>query len=603
CANFSFRGAGIGHIFNILDNGNLDFRVSPGGDPSSANSALFIANNGNIGIGTTNPTAKLEIAGTTSTISNSSGNLTISSVSNLILSPTGNAGIGTTLPGLKLDVQDSQAATSAAQIFNTNTGVDADGLIVKLGNNSTSVVNSTNHFISFETSGIGIIGSIQGNGGKGLTYATNGVADFAEYLPKDENEDIPFGSIVCLGTDGKVHPCQGGTFTVAGVTSGNPAFLGGKNQGNASIPVALVGQVIVFVSNKNGAINAGDKITISDIPGVGVKATKLVLKICAAVGRALEPFNGTLGKIMVLVNISESTGLAYEQMDNLFMFKMAENGKTLFVDSKGNEVVSFDENGNATFKGSIEANKISANQIEGLTVLTNELITDKISKVAGASTSDQASTSSQSAVLSKLLNRDNNISILADLIVDQNATVNLNMNVLGKLAVEKGIIVSGPAKFKDETIFEKLVTFISKVVFKDDVKFDGTATFNKDTAGTAIVRKGADTVEIIFEKEFKNTPIITASVILDKENDQEKQKQTEQVTLGSDAKYVLANRNSKGFTIKLNNPTKIDMQFSWTAFSIDNPTTFESKPVVTPTVIPIISITPETQIASPSATN
>ena len=60
---------------------------------------------GNFGIGLSNPSAKLDIAGASSTISNTVGNIYINPTTDLILNQSsGNVGIGTTSPGAKLDV-------------------------------------------------------------------------------------------------------------------------------------------------------------------------------------------------------------------------------------------------------------------------------------------------------------------------------------------------------------------------------------------------------------------------------------------------------------------------------------------------------------------
>lgn len=201
----------------------------------------------------------------------------------------GNVGIGTTTPLFRLDIRDSQTATAAAQIFNTSTGTDADGLVLKLGNTSTSAVASTNHFLSFETAGIGIVGSVQGNDGTGVTYATSGIADFAEYVKKDQNQNIPFGSVVCFDNNGLAVKCDTENNKIIGVASERPAFLGGKNLGNGSIAVGLIGQVETFVANLNGEIKAGDILTASDIPGVAVKTTKAG----QVIGKALENLNTT----------------------------------------------------------------------------------------------------------------------------------------------------------------------------------------------------------------------------------------------------------------------------------------------------------------------
>jgi hypothetical protein len=61
--NFSLSGAGTAHTFNILDNGTLNFQGYPAGDGANNSSILFLANNGNVGIGTTAPAKKLDVFG------------------------------------------------------------------------------------------------------------------------------------------------------------------------------------------------------------------------------------------------------------------------------------------------------------------------------------------------------------------------------------------------------------------------------------------------------------------------------------------------------------------------------------------------------------
>ena len=58
------------------------------------------------------------------------------------------------------------------------------------------------------------------------------------------------------------------------------------------------------VSTINGSIKAGDPITSSDIPGVGMKATKAG----QIIGKTLEPYDNpdpnVIGKILVFINLS-----------------------------------------------------------------------------------------------------------------------------------------------------------------------------------------------------------------------------------------------------------------------------------------------------------
>ena len=219
-----------------------------------------------------------------------------------ILNKAGTVGIGTDTPLFKLDVQDLQDATAAAQIYNTSAASTAAGLIIKLGNLSSTAVATSSHFLSFETAGIGIVGSVRGIGtGKGVTYATEGIADFAEYLKKDQNQAIPFGSVVCLNSAGLTVACDDNNNKIIGVASEHPAFLGGENLGDNSIAVGLTGQIETLVAGQNGTIKAGDMLTASNIPGVAVKAT--------ATGQVI-------GKALEDLSIDETKVVGYYSPDN-----------------------------------------------------------------------------------------------------------------------------------------------------------------------------------------------------------------------------------------------------------------------------------------------
>ena len=80
---------------------------------------------GNVGIGSTAPGAKLDVGGTTSTIANVSGNLSIVPASNLIITK-GNVGIGTTGPGDKLQVNGNAGFGGAG--FNAPGGTSGQGI-------------------------------------------------------------------------------------------------------------------------------------------------------------------------------------------------------------------------------------------------------------------------------------------------------------------------------------------------------------------------------------------------------------------------------------------------------------------------------------------
>ena len=327
-SNLSLTTAGKG-LFTIQSASSGDIRFFSALNTLSSNGDLKISGNLNL----SSPSAVTTFSGIKYTWPNSgqangyflqtngSGTLSwaqLPTMTNWWNQTGGNVGIGTANPNFRLDIQDSQAATAAAQIFNKDSGANSSGLIVKLGN-SSSTTSATNKWVAFEQSGIGIVGVIKGNDSNGVTFQTNGIADFAEYLKKDENQKIEYGSVVCINSNGLTSPCTDSNQNIVGVASEHPSFLGGENLGERSVPVGLVGEVLTKVSNINGDIKSGDLLTSSTIPGVSAKA----IKPTAMIGRALESFDSSdcttsyssenfglitsnkicTGKILILLNI------------------------------------------------------------------------------------------------------------------------------------------------------------------------------------------------------------------------------------------------------------------------------------------------------------
>lgn len=370
-------------------------------------------------------------------------------------------GIGTILPSFRLSVEDSKDSTPISQIYNTDAGTDADGLSIKLGNTSGSAVDNSNHFINFETVGLGEVGSIRGNGSNGIQVVNGSFADWAEYFDKDQNEQIPFGSIVCIRNDGKTTACDDYENKIIGVASEHPTVIAGKNKGDLSIAVGLTGIVKVFVSNENGSIKPGDLITSSASSGIGIKASDKGM----IVGRALESYESIneneVGSILVVLQISQynpeyefskdgdlalinqpqislnPTDQSYAQIGeingdlsgalsiklendklNIFnsqlsanSYQLTANSLVASIDGKGNASFAGDiEARNASFSGTLRAGKIIADEIEGLdekiaslaaqTNITN--ITNIYNNVASSSSELATDISSSSALIESL---------------------------------------------------------------------------------------------------------------------------------------------------------------------------------------------------------
>jgi hypothetical protein len=84
---------------------------------------------------------------------------------------------------------------------------------------------------------------------------------------------------------------------VIGIVSTKPGIILGEGERDAmpiaKYPIALSGRVPVKVSDANGPIFAGDRIVLSDVPGVGVRESSSTPFGAVVVGIALEGFDGT----------------------------------------------------------------------------------------------------------------------------------------------------------------------------------------------------------------------------------------------------------------------------------------------------------------------
>ncbi|MEI6327447.1 MAG: hypothetical protein WCO78_05015, partial [Candidatus Roizmanbacteria bacterium] len=145
--------------------------------------------------------------------------------------------------------------------------------------------------------------------------------------------------------------------------------------------------------------------------------------------------------------------------------------------------------------------------------------------------------------------------------------------------------------FKIETVFESAVTFVESVTFKGRVTYE-----DKDAAGYAVIKTGADHVDVLFAKAYSVKPIVVASA------------------QDPSATYFVKSVSETGFTIQLYDDAIIDTTYSWIAQAAPNAMTTYSSDVTSPTptavstISPAISITPTipsaqvTEMATPTVT-
>ncbi|HXY18036.1 MAG TPA: hypothetical protein VEH48_01290, partial [Candidatus Nitrosopolaris sp.] len=119
-------------------------------------------------------------------------------------------------------------------------------------------------------------------------------------------------------------------------------------------------------------------------------------------------------------------------------------------------------NGNLFVHGTIYADKIEANQIEGLQIYTDELgsLQQQLNAVKADTTTANGSGGSEDSSSSESSS-------------GSDGALSLDISA-------SGLTVGGDATFQGNVFFYKLVTFVQKTVFNDDVTFGGHIT----TAGT-----------------------------------------------------------------------------------------------------------------------
>jgi hypothetical protein len=180
------------------------------------------------------------------------------------------------------------------------------------------------------------------------------------------------------------------------------------------------------------------------------------------------------------------------------------------------------------------------------------------------------------------------------------ATVSGDLRVQGNGLVE-GILHVADTLFANNVIVNGISDFFGNTVFHNNVTFEKTPTFNSDTAGIAVIKKGYDHVDVNFSKPYDQTPIINASITLNPitptpgETDAQKQQREivmESAVLGDSIHYIITKRTVNGFTIQLDKAVGEDVRFSWLAIDVKNPEIFQSEGNTLITPSPVVSLSP-----------
>jgi hypothetical protein len=142
--------------------------------------------------------------------------------------------------------------------------------------------------------------------------------------------------------------------------------------------------------------------------------------------------------------------------------------------------------------------------------------------------------------------------------------------------------------FEHQGLFKALAEFIDKVTFRSDVAVLGRATFNKDTGGFAQIKKGSRRVNVTFEREYEQIPVITANLIWNTDDSDLKLVDTNDAYFLAKPDYVIGNVTTKGFSIITSERVVRDLRFSWSALAVKDAKTTDTS-VVEPTTTPFPS--------------
>ena len=240
-----------GIISNTVQDTDITFKVNDGGSTTTV--MTIDGSESKVGIGTTTPSTKLEVSGTTTSTA-FAGPLTGNVTGNV--SSSGANTMGTLVLSDQLTTQEI--------VPDANTTYDIGTTLLQY---NTIYAKATS-----------------------AQYA-----DLAEVYTSDSQYDV--GTVVVFGGDAEITQSTLANDTaVAGVISEDPAYL--MNSGSEGQPVALVGKVKCKV---HGMISKGDLLTTSgEHPGHAKKAMSPVLG--SIIGKAMED-STTAGESVILISV------------------------------------------------------------------------------------------------------------------------------------------------------------------------------------------------------------------------------------------------------------------------------------------------------------
>ena len=262
------------------------------------NSASFNINGGNVGIGNSSPSTKLQVAG---------GTRVDGTIGRVYL------GTGAVAGSRGLEIIEENATTFSIRHHDPNVAwqniaINPYAGKVGIGTLSPTETLEVGGNIKVSASGTGV-GNITAAGTIEAGNIKAKYQDVAEWVPS--SSQLAAGTVVILDTNKSNQVTVSNRAydtSVAGVVSEQPGIsLGEKSDGK--VLVATTGRVRVKVDASKAPINIGDLLVTSDIPGVAMKSEAVniggvqIHRPGTLIGKALEPLAKGKGEILVLLSL------------------------------------------------------------------------------------------------------------------------------------------------------------------------------------------------------------------------------------------------------------------------------------------------------------